>query len=196
MESRNFVQTIKQYVESRFMVNEDEEWKKTVIEIPFEKNFEKDIIQLKRFSTNSISWRTFLIVVLVSIKDLEDSIHWAASVRDELLDPETADLYLIIAIEDPCLTLEKCINIESDEKYCRKYVLRPKETFCDLLDRTCLALADDLVSNIGISDPLLNALNKASKTNKWLNDHYMEKWRTAFLSGKNGEELIDILFTD
>ena len=196
MECHKIKDAILEYTKGRFMPNSQEEWVDMACKSMGNDLADKTIIQLRRISVEVNNWRTFLIVVCDPKKDYEKLLEWTGIVRDELLDPETSDLYLILGPGAAQLTIEQCVSIEADEKFCRKYILRPRETITDSLSRTCLAAIDEIDKESEIHDPLLLALNSTSSGNSWLNSELKEGWKRALLSGKTGDDLIELLFNE
>jgi hypothetical protein len=196
IKSSDFVESIKNNSIERFTVQLESESINKIIALSIEDLMDKAVIRLKRISKPDASWRTIIITVIDFKKEFKAALQWAAATKDELLDPETSDLYLIIAFRNSNLSQEECINIEVSEQFCRKYVLRPKEVVDDLINRTFLASLITESSNEEISDPLSIALNKTSIEKSWFNEKILEEWRNAFLSGESGAELVDLLFTN
>ena len=154
----------------------------------------KSVLRLTRIYGIGASPRTIIVAIIGSTNELESLLEWCASTKDELLDPESADLYMLGFHENKTLSLEECINIEASEQFCRKYIKRPEESLEELLERTFLGPIDDIKSNEELVDPLQQALANTAKDYPWLNTEEREKWRNAFLSGNSGADLIDILF--
>jgi len=105
-------------------------------------------------------------------------------------------LYLIAAITSPELSIDICTNIESNDKFCRKYLLRPQETIEGLLGRTFLNPLTNEASEVEIVDPLHTALANTLKNLPWFTSDIQAFWKVTLLSGKTSADLIDNLFTD
>ncbi|HTJ51804.1 MAG TPA: ABC-three component system middle component 1 [Cyclobacteriaceae bacterium] len=155
-----------------------------------------EVLRLQRISTGTQGWRTLIIAFLNSSKDIDDALQWSASCKDELLDPEASDLYLIIIINEISLTVEECISIEANEKFCRKFILRPDESLNQLMERTFLTPVIEASIDEQILDPFTVALRDTGLLEEWFNNKEQQNWRKIFLSGKIGAELIDQLFGD
>src|SRR5688572_15559966 len=78
------------------------------------------VMRLRRRESVSNGWRTLLLCSLFEASQVQHALRWAAAVRDTLPEPETADLYLIMLIED--LDDNQRLRIEADEKFCRRFV--------------------------------------------------------------------------
>ena len=156
---------------------------------------QKQVIRLRRFTNRRNAWRTLLIAIVTQNDELEKALGWAAMVKEELLNSEPADLYLLV-ISTGFISPEKCINIEADERYCRKYVLKPKESISQLLNRCFLYQKDDDEQIGSLADPLREALIKTGIQYEWFEASKQERWKSAFLSGNNGIELAELLFQE
>lgn len=140
-------------------------------------------------------WRTILVTLLKNDSQLEKALQWAALVKEALLDPESSDLYLFIIFDNSVnITMESCIRIESTEQFCRKYVARPEESPEQLIERTFLTPLADLSAKNILFDPLISAFSSLESKYPSFNTLTQNKWREAFLSGKNGSEIINELF--
>jgi len=115
-------------------------------------------------------------------------------VKDELLEPENGDLYLFAVIKDESLSINQCTNIEASDRICRKYILRPEETIDSFLGRSFISPVMSEASSGKLFDPLHLALESTSVQHEWFDSSEQERWQEAFLSGKNGQELIELLF--
>lgn len=148
------------------------------------------VCRLQRVGSSS-GWRTILVATLdFTSEAVQSAVRWAASVRDQLPEPETADLYMFLMIDD--IPSEEAARIETDDRFCRKVVLRSDEQANDLLDRTFLAALtpDGQTGNIG--DPLHTALASLAAKHPWTGNHLLA-WRELLLSGKTGSELAQAL---
>lgn len=151
---------------------------------------EANVCRLRRNQAES-GWRTILIAECNFSPEAIHSVYtWAADVRELLPEPETADLYMfLIAREIPD---EEAARIETDDRFCRKVVLRGGELVTSLLDRTFLANAFQEADAGAIGDPLQTALSGLSDEHAWMHA-YQKSWRELLLSGKSGVELADAL---
>lgn len=140
-----------------------------------------------RRSDTAGGWRTILIAkVEFTSEAIQDLYRWAADVRAQLHEPETADLYLFMLVTD--IPDEEASRIETDDRFCRKIVLRRAETIGDLLDRTFLATVAQDASTGTIGDPLQAALVGVADEHPWLQAH-LSLWREVLLSGLTGDDL-------
>lgn len=190
------VEAIRTTVKERFIVELESDIIINLKQLAPSKIIEKEIIRLQRISSTKGGWRTFLVATLQQTGDIDYAIQWAASSKEEILDPQAADLYLIIEIKNNDLTLEQCISIEAGEKVCRKLILRPNEQINELIERTFLAPVEETVSDEQIMDPLTVALRETASTQDWFNANQQTRWRSILLSGLTGAELIDALFDE
>jgi len=180
----------------RYNFSTDQEQKDRLLSIAPDLLSDIRVIQLKRNTNETNNWRTILVCLIFSIDSFDKVLKWTADVRDELLDPEVSDLYLITVVTGTELSLDLCTNIESDDKYCRKYILRPEENIQGLLSRTFLNTLTNEASNEEIVDPLQTALNNTAKNMTWFTPKIQDYWKAALLSGKTSADLIENLFTD
>jgi len=152
------------------------------------------VITLKRATSNFHGMRTLLITVIDSQEKIKNTLQWAASVKDELAEPQNGDVYIFIAVKDNLMSVDQCTEIESSDKICRRYVLRPSESIKDCLNRSFLAPVITTELAAGISDPLNLALEKTSEKQVWFNRKQQQVWRQALLSGKSSSEIIKSIF--
>lgn len=158
-------------------------------------------IFLKRTSNNSAGKRTLLLAVLPDSDALPSAIRWAAEVRSSLPEPETADLFLFLQILN--ITDDIAAQVEADEQFCRKYVIRPNETIASMLDRSFLApvyspptMADSSTAPItALSDPLAKAFSETAQNHSWFDIENQQLWRSTLLSGEAGAEIVEHLVT-
>lgn len=180
--------------EGRFIISDNDHLNDVLQEITPESLKDRLILSLKRDWPNSGGERTLLIAVLASLSEFKVALQWAASVKDELLEPANGDLYLFIIIKGDDLSTEQCTDIESSDRICRRYVLRPKETIEDLLNRSFIAPVMGNADTTGISDPLNLALKKTASNQQWFTHEEQQTWQQVLLSGKTGQDLIESLF--
>lgn len=132
-------------------------------------------------------WRTILLAEVQFTSEAIQALYsWAADVREQLPEPETADLYMFLLING--IPDEEAARIETDDRFCRKVVQRGSESFADLLDRTFLALISHDAGAGAIGDPLLAALTGLADEHPWTRGH-IDVWREMLLSGKTGADL-------
>ena len=193
MSSGFFVQAIENQVKKRFLVEGN-----TGIEkyerLADDSLSDISVMRLQRCMSVTSHFRTVLISVLENKNELEAVLRWAAEVRRELRDPETSDLYLIIAIKD--LPDESCARIESGEEFCRKFVLRKNESPNDLISRTFITQLLDKKSDEIITDPLLEAFRKTENQCKSFDKDMQSYWKELLLSGLTSADLVNELFSE
>jgi len=132
-------------------------------------------------------WRTILLAEVQFTSEAIQALYsWAADVREQLPEPETADLYMFLLING--IPDEEAARIETDDRFCRKVVQRGSESFADLLDRTFLALISHDAGAGAIGDPLQAALTGLADEHPWTQGH-IDVWREMLLSGKTGADL-------
>lgn len=148
-------------------------------------------VQLKRVNQEGAGWRTVLIAAFPfdSAKIL-GAFRWAADVRDMLAEPQTADLYMFMLIEG--IASEDAARLETDDRFCRKIVVREQEDVGSFLDRSFLATLSPSGSSGNISDPLLASLGSLGLVHSWVVPH-LETWRELLLSGKSGGDIAEAL---
>lgn len=95
-------------------------------------------IQLRRINRENAGWRTVLITAFPSnVDNIQSAFRWAADIRDILAEPQTADLYMFMLIDG--VESEDAARFETDDRFCRKVVLRKQEDIDSFLDRSFLA---------------------------------------------------------
>jgi len=152
---------------------------------------EFETIQLKRVNQQGAGWRTVLIAAFpFELANIQGAFRWAADVRDMLPEPQTADLYMFLLIED--VDSEDAARLETDDRFCRKVVAREQESVSSFLDRSFLASLAPAGSSDGITDPLLAALESLKKAHSWVEPHLPE-WHGLLLSGRAGADIADAL---
>lgn len=154
-------------------------------------DFDSAILQLKRVNREGAGWRTVLIAAFpFDLVTVQSAFRWAADVRDMLAEPETADLYMFILIDG--IASEDAARFETDDRFCRKIVVRDQESLESFLDRTFLATLSPSGSSENITDPVLASLNALSLELPWVKPH-LETWRELLLSGKSSTDIADAL---
>lgn len=144
------------------------------------------IFRLKRANMDKAGWRTILLVDL-PFSGLQIANRWAADVREVLPDSEAADLYLFLLLND--ITNDRAARIETDDRFCRKLVVRESESAAGFLDRSFLASLDPAGNPEALSDPLTSALNTLSAAHPWASQN-ITALRSELLSGKNGADVV------
>ncbi|EPM63158.1 hypothetical protein A262_03925 [Pseudomonas syringae pv. actinidiae ICMP 19073] len=148
-------------------------------------------IQLKRVNREGAGWRTVLLAAFpFDLAQIQGAFRWAADVRDTLAEPQTADLYMFMLIDG--IASEDAARLETDDRFCRKVVVREGEDADSFLDRSFLATLSPTGSSDSISDPLLASLGSLGLAHSWVVPH-LETWRELLLSGKSGTEVADAL---
>lgn len=146
-------------------------------------------LRLKRSSIDGAGWRTVLLIELPSAS-VQSAHQWAADVRDVLPEPETADLYMFLMISN--ITNDEAARIETDDRFCRKVVVRESEEAMDFLDRTFLAALDPAGDSETLSDPLVSALAALSTAHPWTSPHIID-WKEQLLSTNTGADVVRTL---
>jgi hypothetical protein len=146
-------------------------------------------LRLKRSSIDGAGWRTVLLIELPSAS-VQAAHQWAADVRDVLPEPETADLYMFLMISN--ITNDEAARIETDDRFCRKVVVRESEEAMDFLDRTFLAALDPAGDSETLSDPLVSALTALSTAHPWTSPHIID-WKEQLLSTNTGADVVRTL---
>lgn len=148
-------------------------------------------VQLKRVNQEGAGCRTVLIAAFpFDSAKIQGAFRWAADVRDVLAEPQTADLYMFMLIEG--IASEDASRLETDDRFCRKVVVREQEDVDSFLDRSFLATLSPAGSSNNISDPLLASLNSLGLVHSWVVPH-LETWRELLLSGKSGVDIAEAL---
>jgi hypothetical protein len=180
--------------EGRF-TNESNEFLGSILDEITPKELEDTaIVTLKRALSKYAGKRTLLVAVVDSQEKIKVALQWAATVKDELTEPENGDVYIFLAIKDETMSVDQCTGIESSERICRRYVLRPDENIKDYLCRSFLAPVMSMEIADKISDPLNLALEQTSEKQTWFNTKQQKIWRQALLSGKSSSEIVKALF--
>lgn len=199
MKIEELISSITESLTDRFQIEKATDFSSMLLELAENKHLQKSIMRIQRIPKNNelqlATWKTLLIVELRNMEELKDALEWTALVKDTLLDPDTADLYLFISSEKDEISLEQSLRIESTEQFCRKYVQRPDETFERLIERTFLQKIEDSSKKTIDIDPLYNALSLTSSSFKWFTKEEQKKWKNVFLSAYIGSDLVEKLIT-
>lgn len=174
---------IRQRAEGRYEV-----YPVDTIELP-EVEHTSEILRLKRSRIDKAGWRTILLIEL-PLSAVQAAHQWAANVRDVLPEPETSDLYMFMVISD--VINDEAARIETDDRFCRKFVARQPETAVDFLDRTFLAALDPPGNVETLSDPLISALNSLSAAHPWTDSH-ITAWKAELLANTSGADVVRVL---
>lgn len=149
------------------------------------------MVQLKRANREGAGWRTLLIAAFpFDLAKIQGAFRWAADVRDMLAEPQTADLYMFMLVEG--IASEDAARLETDDRFCRKVVVREQEDVDSFLDRTFLATLSPAGNSDNISDPVLTSLGSLSFTHPWVKPH-IETLRELLLSGQSGVDIAEAL---
>ncbi|NIF28913.1 hypothetical protein F3J44_21345 [Pantoea sp. Tr-811] len=154
-----------------------------------EVDYNSQVLRLKRSHNERAGWRTVLLIEL-PLTALQAANQWAADVRDVLPEPETADLYMFLMISD--IAKDDAARIETDDRFCRKIVVREFETAGDFLNRTFLAALDPAGDIETLSDPLVSALSTLSNAHPWSAPH-IATWKAELLTNQNGADVVRVL---
>ncbi len=154
---------------------------------------DRRVIRLRRNNNDHAGWRTLLMASLGSEQELPMANRWAADTRDHLLEPEPADLYMILSVVG--ITDNDGAGIEANEQFCRKYVFRIEESIEKLLDRTFLGPVIAKSDGEAMIDPFIAALLQTSRSHNWLDTDKRESWHRTLLSGKTGSDLFEMLLS-
>lgn len=194
MGSEKFSEAIQARAEGRYIVQivgpENEELHALAPELLLDRK----VVRLRRNGREKAGWRTVLIATLGSEAELPIATRWAAEARDSLLEPETADLYMIISVDG--LSDNVVASIEANEQFCRKFVARLGENIENLLDRTFLGPMISNTEGETLIDPLVASLLKTSESHKWLGAQGQESWQKALVSGRTGSDLFELLLSE
>ena len=191
---QQLVEAFKDKALIKYLISDDDAFSLNLLEFAPVQLTEIGILRLKRNLNRTNNWKTLIIVLLDSVAEFPIAFQWVAAIKEELLDPESSDLYFIGAVKDNQISPELCTNIESGEQFCRKYILRPGETISDFLDRTFLANLIESKVEDELVDPLYMAIQLTAKRLPTFTAYQQEYWRDILLSGNSGAELIDQLF--
>lgn len=154
-----------------------------------EVEYDSHILRLKRSHIERAGWRTVLLIEL-PLPALQAANQWAADVRDMLPEPETADLYMFLMISG--IAMDDAARIETDDRFCRKVVVREVEAAGDFLNRTFLAALDPAGDVETLSDPLVSALKTLAAARPWSSPH-ISVWRAQLLTNTNGADVVRVL---
>jgi len=162
-------------------LNQKGDWNKTVL------FFTRNLIPAS-------TTKTLLVARLTALQEADEVQQWCAHVKSKLVDPLNADLYLLIVYEGEDVGLEQCLQIEANDLYCRKYMLRPGESLDQLMERSFLGTTTEITSSVQITDPLQAALLSTTVRHDWLTAGEVERWKHVLLSSCTGAELAQLLF--
>jgi len=182
---------IDELIKDRFVKEENQAKSDYFLDLD-EYNLNKKIIRLKRsLKADLLFYRTLLLVEINDESLLKGSLKWTSAVKNNLTDPETSDLYLIIVSEKNIYSIDDSMRIEATEQFCKKYVQRDGESPECLMKRTYLSKLSSGGSHGIQEDPLKKALQNTNTDHKWFDEEQQKVWKDAFTSNDNGNELLD-----
>ncbi|WP_157119218.1 ABC-three component system middle component 1 [Azohydromonas lata] len=188
MNTQELLTAIKSRTATRFEIYIEESWNVNIQTYPFLND--TLALRLRRCGSKS-GWRTILAASIESSSSLKQALMWASEVRDRMVEPETADLYLILV--GTGLSKGEATRLEADELFCKKYAYRHGETVTDLLDRCFLAEMPEEGRIDVTNDPLTAAFRAAAEKYPELTPSVQQDWRNAFLEGLAGTDLVEKL---
>jgi hypothetical protein len=193
---QNMISEISNRAIGRYNLKTDDDDIRQWVGFRHEKLTEGSVLRLKRLDNPNNLWKTIVICLVREPAHFHDAFSWVADIRDDLPDPETADLYFIGAVTDTDVSQEFCTNLESKEQFCRKYIMRPSEDIPGLMDRTFLSSTTETEVSEEIVDPLFTAIQVTGEKLAQFTTEHQLRWRNMLISGHTGAELIDRLFID
>ncbi len=188
---------IRDLIDERYMFDDNIEFTAELLSISAENLKHKEILRIKRLSTEFDRWKTLVFIEIADDSEseirteLKSALSWIAAVKENLSGPESTDLYLFLAFSHDIST-EECLRIESTEQFCRKYVLLPNEEIFDLVDRTFLQEFISSKDTAESTDPLERAFSNTLAQFSWLTPEVQRRWKKAF-SKLSGSELFNDL---
>lgn len=193
MQIENWITSWKDFVSPRFVFCEPPEKLSSLSRIAGN-DFSSRVLFVRRAGGNYSGYRTILVTHSDTLQASGAALHWAASVRDILPEPATADIYLFMHIE--MASMDDCLRLEADDQYCRKYVKRPDENGEEFLKRTFLAAPVDPRRMGEMSDPLSASLSQTAKVHGWFSPEEQKHWRQSLMSGVTGQELAALILNN
>jgi hypothetical protein len=182
---------IDELIKDRFVKEENQSKSTEFLDLD-EYDLSKKVIRLKRsFQTNLLFYRTLLLVEINDVSFLKEALKWTSAVKNNLTDPETSDLYLIIVSGNNIYSTEDSMRIEATEQFCKKYVQRNGEIPECLMKRTYLSKLSFGGGNAIQGDPLKRAFQNTNTEHAWFDAEKQRVWEDAFTSDDNGNELLD-----
>ncbi len=184
-------------IDDRYMFDDNVEFIEELLSFSAENLKHKEIIRIKRLSTEVNSWKTLIFIEIAAdseseIKtELKNALSWVAAVKENLLGPESTDLYLFLAFNYD-IGVEECLRIESTEQFCRKYVLLQNEEISDFVNRTFLQKLLSSEDTAQGTDPLERAFSNTLAQFSWFTPELQKRWKKSF-SELSGSELFDEL---
>jgi len=191
---QNMISEISNRAAGRYNLNADDDHIRQWTGFRHELLTEGGVLRLKRVDNPRDFWKTIVICLVRDPSQFHEAFSWVADIRDDLPDPETADLYFIGAVTGTDVSQEFCTNLESKEQFCRKYIMRPSEDIPALMDRTFLSSTTETEVSEDIVDPLFTAIQVTGEKLALFTSEHQLRWRNMLVSGHTGAELIDRLF--
>ena len=155
---------------------------------------DRSVVTLKKHTAGSGGNKTLLLACLSSTEQISLGAKWAADVRDELPEPEASDLYLFLSVDG--ISDGECSRIEADEQFCRKYVLRPYESYSSLVMRTFLGPLEVGDEAVSVADPVVSAMRSTEKDHNWLDSPMQEHWKRLFLLDQESTVIASLLIDE
>lgn len=189
---------IRDLIGDRYTFDNNVELIKELMDFSDEKLKYKEIVRIKRLSSEFYGWKTLAFVEIEADREseikneLKNALSWIASVKENLLEPESTDLYLFLAFNAD-ISNEECLRLESTEQFCRKYVLLQDETIPAFFNRTFL---QELLSSNDTTegtDPLERAFANTLTEFSWLTPEVQKIWKKAFTE-LSGMDLLEKIF--
>ena len=188
---------IRDLINARYMFEDNVEFTEELLSLSAENLKYKEILRIKRLSTEIDSWKTLVFIEIAAdgeseIKtELKSALSWIAAVKENLLGSESTDLYLFLAFNRD-INDEECLRIESTEQFCRKYVLLQNEEISDFVNRTFLQEFISSEDTAESTDPLERSFTNTLAQFSWLTPEVQKRWKKSF-SELSGSELFDEL---
>lgn len=145
----------------------------------------KRVFRLRR--NESAGWRTILIAHAPYSEDAVRSTYsWAANVRERLPGAQSADLYMLMLMDG--IADEEAAKIETDENFCRKFVLKSNESLTDILDRTFLGPVSAQDDGGPVQNPVVVAIEAMVQTHPWARA-LVSEWERVLIQGNSAEAI-------
>ena len=199
MSFEGFAKFIGEEISEHYEVSDPENGYMDIYDLASANIANREVFQIKRKSRKNETshFKTLLLVGLSKKTDLRLAFEWAAAVKEYLLDPEIADLYLFVHWKKEIHpSIEECLRIESTEEFCKKYVIHPAEELPDFISRTFLSAIDDPIEEALGTDPMTQAFSKLSQDFDWFSEEEQTKWKNLFASGLGANEVIEEIFKE
>lgn len=146
-------------------------------------SLEAAVCRLRR--NDKASWRTILLAcVPYSEEAVRTTYSWAAEVRERLPGTQSADLYLMALMDE--VPDAEGLKIETDDNFCRKYVLRVGENPADFIDRTFLGHVKAESEAGPLQNPVVTALQTMAKSHPWA-DSLIDSWEQVLIHSDANE---------